>query len=182
MLIFSKVPPDLNAGRHNTFSYKTSTKKKSQSLNQMEADYLMEHNAESATEDPTPQHSQVTANMYLNGASLEDICIAFEKLKNPKPSIDPKTKLPLYVHKWFNVFSHTSANKLPPHQDWDYKINLQPGKKPPFGPLYNMSVEEVQVLKLWLKENLDKESICKSSSQAVSPVFFVKKPNSSLCM
>ena len=113
---------DSNTGRCNTFSYK------------------------SAAEDLALQRSQVAANMYLNGASLEDIRIALERLKNSKPSIDPKTKLPVHLHKWLNVFSHASANELSPHRDWDHKIDLQPGKKPPFGPLYNMSVEELQVL------------------------------------
>lgn len=100
MPIFPKILPDPNIRRCNTFGYKTSIKKRPQSLDQMEADYLKEHNRESATKDPALQCSQVAADMYFNGASLEDICIALEKLENPKPLIDPKTKLPLHLHKW----------------------------------------------------------------------------------
>ena len=57
---------------------------------------------------------------------------------------------------------------------------MQPGTQPPAGPLYNMSKDELQVLKKYLEENLSKRFIWASSSPAAVPVFFFKKPNQSL--
>ncbi len=38
-----------------------------------------------------------------------------------------------------NVFSPSNANFLPTHQDEDHAIELELGKTPPFGSLYNLS-------------------------------------------
>ncbi len=38
-----------------------------------------------------------------------------------------------------DVFSPSNANFLLPHRDEDHAIELEPGKTPPFGPLYNLS-------------------------------------------
>lgn len=49
-----------------------------------------------------------------------------------------------------------------------------------FGPLYPMSRDELEALKEWIKENLQKGFIRPSSSPAASPVLFVKKPDGGL--
>ena len=51
---------------------------------------------------------------------------------------------------------------------------MQPGTQPPAGPLYDMSRDELQVLKKYLEENLSKGFIWASSSPAAAPVLFVK--------
>ena len=53
---------------------------------------------------------------------------------------------------------------------------MQPGTKPPAGPLYGMSRDELEVLKKYLEDNLNKRYIQASSSPAAAPVLFVKKP------
>jgi hypothetical protein len=127
--------------------------------------------------DTTPnQHRQLAANMYLAGASLEDIRTALQ----PKQHIDPATKLPSYYHEFLPVFDHKAADILPPHRDCDHTIELKPGTTPPSGPLYNMSVDELEVLRKFLKDNLDKGFIRTSSSPAASPVLFAKKPGGGL--
>lgn len=47
--------------------------------------------------------------------------------------------------------------------------------KAPYGPLYNMSVPELEVLRKYLKEQLDKGFIRASTSPAASPVLLAKK-------
>ena len=118
----------------------------------------------------------LSADLYLAGASLEDIRIALET----KPKIDPRTKLPSHLHKFLKVFDASEADKLPPHRDCDHHIELKPGTTPPHGPLYNMSVDELKVLRKFLKENLDKGFIRASTSPAASPVLFAKKPGGGL--
>ena len=51
---------------------------------------------------------------------------------------------------------------------------------PPYGPLYNMSIEELQVLRKYLDEQLEKGFIRASKSPAAAPVLFAKKPGGGL--
>ena len=57
-------------------------------------------------------------------------------------------------------------------------------KQPKYGPLYSMSQGNLQVLKIFLDENLTKSFIRVSSFPAATPVLFVKKPGGSfrLCV
>jgi len=122
------------------------------------------------------QQRQVAADMYLCGVSLEDI----RKALAPKVRIDPATVVPPQYHDHLNAFDQDEANRLAPHRDCDHAIELKPGAIPPHGPLYNMSQDELKVLRKFLKENLDKGFIRASTSQAASPVLFAKKPGGGL--
>ncbi|KAJ6436324.1 mRNA 3 end-processing YTH1 [Purpureocillium lavendulum] len=119
---------------------------------------------------------RTAADMYLSGASLEDIRKALE----PKVIVDPATKVPHHYHEFLKVFDQSEADKLPPHRDCDHEIQLQPGTTPPHGPLYSMSEDELVVLRKFLQENLDKGFIRASTSPAASPVLFAKKPGGGL--
>ena len=116
------------------------------------------------------------ASLYFAGASLEDITKALED----KQPINPRTILPKHYHNLLPSFDIAAANTLPPHRKCDHSIKLKPGTTPPYGPLYNMSVKELQVLRKFLKENLDKGFIRTSTSPAASPVLFAKKPGGRL--
>lgn len=130
-----------------------------------------------ALEDvPDIDRRQLAADLYCSGASLDDIRIALET----KPKIDPRTKLPQHLHHHLPAFDTEAADKLPPHRDCDHHIELKPGETPPHGPLYNMSVDELKVLRKFLKEHLDKGFIRASTSPAASPVLFAKKPGGGL--
>jgi len=94
--------------------------------------------------------------------------------------LDLKDYVPVEYHEFLPLFSETLAKNLPPHRPYDYKIPLQEGFTPPFGPLYSMSRTELQTLKEWLEENLSKGFIRASSSPAASPILFVKKTDGSL--
>lgn len=75
----------------------------------------------------------------MAGFLLEDIQVALQTKDRP----DPKKKLPLQYHQHLPVFDYNSADTLPPHRDFDHKIELQPCTTPPHGTLYNMSVNEL---------------------------------------
>ena len=45
-----------------------------------------------------------------------------------------------------DVFDKVQANMLPHYQPYDCPIDLQPGKEPPWGPIYNLSPTELEVL------------------------------------
>lgn len=112
----------------------------------------------------------------LFAVSMRDI----EKALSPKTHTDPATKVPLEHQHMLHVFSRKEADKLPEHRPYDHHLKLEPGKQPPFGPLYSMSQNELKVLRKYLDEHLDKGFIRASSSPVASPVIFVRKPGGGL--
>jgi hypothetical protein len=58
----------------------------------------------------------------------------------------------------------------------DISIKLENRSFPPFGGLYNFSMNEQQQLKKYIDENLAKGFIRLSSSRAAAPIFFVRVP------
>lgn len=101
-------------------------------------------------------------NIELFAITMKDI----EKALSKSALTDPATRLPPKYHDFLDVFSKDLANELPPHRKSDHKIPLHPGTTPGYGPLYNMSREELQVLKKYLDEHLEKGFIRPSSSPA----------------
>ncbi len=118
-------------------------------------------------------------------ASLEDISKALRV--KPHLTIEgARNRLPEQVKDFAHLFSDDSgANDLPPLRGkLDHGINLREenGKpmSPPWGALYNMSREELLVLRKTLTDFLKKGWIRPSNSPAASPVLFAKKPNGGL--
>ena len=116
-------------------------------------------------------------------ASLADI----NKALAEKKYTDPQTKLPVWVDPQFHKsFDRKEADKLPVHRKGiDHAIELERtadgSEQPvPWGPLYNMSRDELLVLRKTLTELLDKEFIRVSNSPAAAPVLFVRKPGGGL--
>lgn len=85
--------------------------------------------------------------------------------------------LPKEYHKWKKLFEEDEGFSLPKQQPWDHKIELEPGKEPPWGPLYPLSAEELKAEREWLDKYEKKGWIRKSKSLAASLTFFVPKPN-----
>jgi transposase InsO family protein len=123
-------------------------------------------------------------NIEIFAASLRDI----DKALRPKTYSDPQEKLPTQYHDFLEVFDHKKADVLPPLRgpSKDHRIELiehdEKGNKvnAPWGPLYNMSREELLVLRKTLTDYLDKGFIRVSNSPAAAPVLFVKKPGGGL--
>lgn len=121
-------------------------------------------------------------NIQVFAASMKDI----EKALRKKTRTDPRTKLPCHYQDFLDVFSHDAADKLPPMRgkgvDHDIELEKKDGKDPqiPWGPLYNMSRDELLVLRKTLTEYLDKGFIRVSNSPAAAPVLFVRKPGGGL--
>ncbi len=116
-------------------------------------------------------------------ASLADINKALAEKKHT----DPRTKLPDWISpSFYKVFDRTEAGKLPVHRKGvDHAIELlrtPDGSEQtvPWGPLYNMSRDELLVLRKTLTDLLDKEFIRVSNSPAAAPVLFVRKPGGGL--
>lgn len=108
-------------------------------------------------------------------ASMADI----QKALTPRKKTDPRTKLPSHYHEFLDMFNANKAEKLPPVRgqgiDHAIKIEKKDGmeQRVPWGPLYNMSREELLVLRTTLMKFLDKGFIRVSNSPAAAPVLFV---------
>lgn len=121
-------------------------------------------------------------SIKIFAASMKDI----EKALAGKPKVDPSVKLPAHYHQYLDVFSMKEAERLPPHRpEIDLRIKLEKDKngrekEAPWGPLYNMSREELLVLRKTLIDLLDKNWIRVSRSSAAAPVLFAHKPGGGL--
>ena len=138
-----------------------------------------------------PQHTSVNTIASMANevpvcrASIEDISKALRG--KPRLSIEEaRLRLPDQVKDFAHLFADSSgADDLPPFRsNLDHAINIRRENgnqlSPPWGPLYNMSREELLVLRKTLTELLGKGWIRPSNSPAAAPVLFAKKPNGGL--
>jgi hypothetical protein len=96
--------------------------------------------------------------------------------------VQEPTKLPVEYEEYRDVFEKKNADTLPQHRPYDYGIEFQEDAQPPFGPIYNLSQNELDALRDYLDENLTKNFIQHSKSPAGAPILFVKKKDGSLRM
>jgi hypothetical protein len=79
-----------------------------------------------------------------------------------------------------DVFSQTDSDKLSLYCTIDHKIVLEQKNSLGFSPLYHMLLAELQTVKQYLLDNLNKGFIVLSQALYTSSVLFVKKPNRGL--
>src|SRR5260221_2804894 len=85
-------------------------------------------------------------------------------------------------HKFCNIFSGEKAGTLALHRPYDLQINVEEGAKPIHRPIYSLSPPELVALWEFLKEHTRNGFICPSKSPWGSPILFIKKKDSSLCL
>ena len=85
------------------------------------------------------------------------------------------SQLPECLAPYIDMFSEINAKKLAPNRDIDLAIELQPGKKPLYRPIYFLLSCELAALQSFLKENLAKRFIRESKSLARAPILFASK-------
>ena len=69
---------------------------------------------------------------------------------------------------------------LPPHRKYDLEIPLQPGTKPPWGPIYPMLAPELAKMKKYVTSYLANGFIRPSKSPGAALVMFMAKPDGKL--
>ena len=113
-------------------------------------------------------------------ASLVDI----QKALHQKVYKDHAQHAPDWLMPIIDAFNRQDVKSLPPHMKGiDHEINLVEGKTNddiPAMPLYQMSKDQLLVLRKTLTELLDNGFIRVSNSPAAAPVIFVKKPSGGL--
>jgi hypothetical protein len=86
---------------------------------------------------------------------------------------DPRIQ-PL-LQEFADVFPQELPPELPPKRDIDHRIDLEPGNRPPWRPIYRMSPLELDTMRKELDKLLKNGSIEPSVSPYGAPVIFVKK-------
>ncbi len=142
-------------------------------------------------------HVMMSATSFTNliqkkGKKQKKIEVFSASMTNIKKALtsqkktDLRTILPGHYHEFLDVFDCTMTEKLSPlrEEGTDHQIKLEgvneKEPKVPWGPLYNMTREELLVLRKTLTELLNKQFIWVSNSSAAAPVLFVRKPGGEL--
>ena len=99
------------------------------------------------------------------------------RLSSTSPAPDLSSVPPEY-HDYTDVFSKAKASELPPHRDYDLKIDLEEGTSPTLGTLYSLSPVKLSALRTFIDENLGTGFIRPTASSHAAPVLFVKKDGS----
>ncbi|KJZ68287.1 hypothetical protein HIM_12322 [Hirsutella minnesotensis 3608] len=140
----------------------------------------------------TKRMRRLKKDAHLFSVTTADINKALAKLseKKAKPTLEQLQqdgRIPQEIKDVAGDFlDDDDVDITPPHRDiWDHAINLERDddgrdKRPPFGPLYEMSRDELLVLRKTLTDHLDKGWIRASSSPASAPVLFARKPGGGL--
>ena len=88
--------------------------------------------------------------------------------------------LPSEYHEFADVFSEEEAFNLPPHREYDLKIETIEGEVPPIGHVYSLSQAELIALRKFIDENLKSGFIYPTRSSHGAPILFAKKKDGSL--
>jgi hypothetical protein len=78
------------------------------------------------------------------------------------------------------VFSKSKSDKLLPHRLYNHKIELKGNNTLEYSLLYKITTAELEIVKEYLINNLDKGFIKASQALYTAPMLFVKKPDRSL--
>jgi len=79
------------------------------------------------------------------------------------------------------MFSKAKASELPPHHDYNLKIDLEEGTSPPLGTCYSLSLVKLSTLRAFIDKNLNTGFTHPTASSHAAPVLFIKK-DGSLCL
>lgn len=89
-------------------------------------------------------------------------------------------QIPEIYHEFVRLGSKDDAKALPDHGEQDLAIEMMPGATPPYQPLYGLSATELEILRKYLAEYLQRGWIRRSRSPAGAPILFAKKKDASL--
>jgi hypothetical protein len=113
--------------------------------------------------------------LRLRGVSEADIA----KFMQGKPDLqkeDLLKLLPPWLSDLYEGFLPRLADQLPPRRAWDHKIELMPGKEPPYLKNRPFSPPELRVIRKWLDDNLGKGFIRESKARCAAPLLLAAKP------
>ena len=94
-----------------------------------------------------------------------------------------KVSVPEKYADFSDVVFKESAAVLPKCSDMNkHVIDLEPGKQLAYGPIYSLGPIELETLNTYIEINLTNGFIQSSKSPTEAFIFFVRKPDRSLCL
>ena len=84
------------------------------------------------------------------------------------------------IKKFTDVFSEEGAASLPRDARVQHRIEIEPGKQVPYGPIYALSQNELRILREYLETSMANGRIRPSLSPAGAPILFVPKSDGTL--
>ncbi len=113
--------------------------------------------------------------------SMKDLKIQLKKQES-NTVIDFKSVVLFEYHDFLNVFFKEKADILSSHRKHDHRIELEKDHEfdHEYASLYNLSEEELLLVKKYLKEHLDKNFIESSIASYASLILFAKKSDDEL--
>lgn len=135
-------------------------------------------------EDPetfarTIQEEQPEQLYYWNGDKIPQGSVD-EANTNRIFTVRDNIHLQRIMEEFQDVFSKDAAAQLEENPIVTHSIRLKPGTEPPYGPLYNLSVNELDTLRKYIEEMLARQWIRPSTSPAGAPVLFIRKKDGTL--
>lgn len=121
-----------------------------------------------------------SSSVRLDSNFCSSTCIRPPIIATAHTGDSSKPSLPPHYADFSDVFCKQLADRLPPHRPYDCPIDLLPNSKIPFGRVYPLSQPELQHLKTYLEENLQKGFIRPSTSPAGAGMFFVTNKDKTL--
>jgi hypothetical protein len=120
-------------------------------------------------------------NVKIFVVSMKNLEIQLKK-QDSKTIIDLKSVVSSKYHDFLNVFFKENADILSSHKKHDHRIKLEKDHESDheYASLYNLSEDELQLIKKYLKEHLDKDFIESSTTSYVSFILFAKKSDEEL--
>ncbi|KAK4700362.1 hypothetical protein P7C70_g5887, partial [Phenoliferia sp. Uapishka_3] len=88
--------------------------------------------------------------------------------------------VPAEYHDFADLFEKKAGDALPRRRPCDHIIPIEEGAKIPDSRIYPLSATELESLRKYLDENLNRGFIRPSSSPVAAPILFVKKKDGSL--
>ena len=145
---------------------------------------LDEDEEKNQTKNPIKENTNTIFTELLEETNINKINVAtklaIEENKNKEGKTD-KESIPKKYHKYLDVFSEEKAVRFPQSWPWDHQIETKEGFKAKSFKNYNLTLaEQLELDKLFLKENLEKGYIQSLESEMASPFFFVSKKDGKL--
>ena len=85
--------------------------------------------------------------------------------------------VPQKSHKYINVWNLIEINKILFYRNWNYRIDFQSNAKSSAKKIYDLSQEQVIIIKKYIDDILKKSFIRFNSSKYVASVLIIKKSN-----
>ena len=89
--------------------------------------------------------------------------------------------VPWQYRDYQSVCNSQFSDELPPHRSFDHAIDMVEGKEPPWGPIYTLSENELEVMSTYLDKMLRSGKIRPSKSSAGAPILLSQRQRDEVC-